>query len=220
MKPTKNRVYCPECHRTKMLFESEDKANTFLRFNTEEIKEQNGKHPIRAYFCEACAGWHLTSVETPFETSPSEQRINEYNNQNEKIKQAKIEARLNIMLQRYIEIPSLIQNGKSHNAYVILIDTVNAVNNYKSLVETIDSELTKILEQAPDIADIILSKINEEYLSNSEEAVKELWMKRYRACVCMLRSMNKKNFGTIYKKYLNFEYHYKYIQFYKSKKFL
>ena len=112
MKPTKNRVYCPECHRTKMLFVSEDKANTFLRFNTEEITEQNGKHPIRAYFCEACAGWHLTSVETPFETSPSEQRINEYNNQKEKIKQVKIEAEVELSHLERIFLRDLSESNR------------------------------------------------------------------------------------------------------------
>ena len=38
MKPTKNRVYCRDCGRVKMLFETEKQADTFIRFNREELK--------------------------------------------------------------------------------------------------------------------------------------------------------------------------------------
>lgn len=64
MKPSKNRVYCPECGRTKMLFESKKKAELFMKFNNEEIEQlENGKIPVRAYECKMCGGWHLTSKE-------------------------------------------------------------------------------------------------------------------------------------------------------------
>ena len=63
MKPSKNRVYCPDCGRTKMLFESEAKALRFMKFNKEEIELENGKAPVRAYECKMCGGWHLTSKE-------------------------------------------------------------------------------------------------------------------------------------------------------------
>lgn len=62
MKPTRNRVYCPSCLRSKMLFESEEKANNFIRFNSAEIMELNGKAPTRSYFCRFCSGWHITSI--------------------------------------------------------------------------------------------------------------------------------------------------------------
>lgn len=32
MRPTKNKVYCYGCGRTKMLFESEQKALNFIRY--------------------------------------------------------------------------------------------------------------------------------------------------------------------------------------------
>ena len=65
MKPVKNRVLCKECGRTKMLFESEKKALNFIKFNSEEIKESKGRAPVRAYFCEFCGGWHVTSRPNP-----------------------------------------------------------------------------------------------------------------------------------------------------------
>jgi len=33
----------------------------FLRFNAEEIKENSGYAPVRAYFCMACGCWHVSS---------------------------------------------------------------------------------------------------------------------------------------------------------------
>lgn len=62
MKPTKNRVFCKECSRVKMLFETEKKAQLFMKFNNEEIAAENGHAPTRAYFCESCGRWHLTHI--------------------------------------------------------------------------------------------------------------------------------------------------------------
>lgn len=39
MKPSKNRVFCHECKRAKMLFESEDKALRFIRFNADAFED-------------------------------------------------------------------------------------------------------------------------------------------------------------------------------------
>lgn len=57
MKPTKNRVMCPDCGRQKMLFETERKANDFIKWNAEDIV--NGQY-LRAYYCPACCGWHIS----------------------------------------------------------------------------------------------------------------------------------------------------------------
>lgn len=61
MKPKKNRYFCQDARRTKMLFETEGSAKRFIQFNAEEILEEEGKAPVRAYFCISCAGWHVTS---------------------------------------------------------------------------------------------------------------------------------------------------------------
>ena len=61
MKPTKNRYFCKDCGRQKMVFESERKADTFIKFNGEEIEEETGYKPERSYFCTYCCGWHVTS---------------------------------------------------------------------------------------------------------------------------------------------------------------
>ena len=61
MRPTKNRVYCYGCQRSKMLFESKAKADNFIVYNSEGMLEENGKAPVRSYYCEFCGGYHVTS---------------------------------------------------------------------------------------------------------------------------------------------------------------
>ena len=62
MKPTKNRIFCIGCMHHKMLFESQSKADNFIKFNSDEIAEQSGKAPSRSYYCSFCCGWHITSI--------------------------------------------------------------------------------------------------------------------------------------------------------------
>lgn len=61
MKP-KKRIYCPIIHRSKMLFESEEKANRFIEFNEDDIRKTGSVKfkNLRAYYCIACGGWHIT----------------------------------------------------------------------------------------------------------------------------------------------------------------
>ena len=40
-----------------MLFESQAKADNFILYNKEEIEEENGKAPVRSYYCRLCGGW-------------------------------------------------------------------------------------------------------------------------------------------------------------------
>lgn len=64
MKPTKNKIYCYGCRRSKMLFESQAKAKNFIKFNADAIREETGVAPIRIYYCAYCAGYHVTSCES------------------------------------------------------------------------------------------------------------------------------------------------------------
>ena len=63
MKPTKNRQFCIDCGKTKMLFETEQNALNFIKFNKDLILEESYKAPVRAYYCKTCGGWHVTSHE-------------------------------------------------------------------------------------------------------------------------------------------------------------
>jgi len=61
MKPTRNRVMCPDCWRVKMLFESKEKAQAFIHWNGKELPY--GGNRLRPYFCPACCGWHISHLE-------------------------------------------------------------------------------------------------------------------------------------------------------------
>jgi hypothetical protein len=59
--PVKNQVHCPQANKMKLAFESEEKADLFMGFNSPVILEKNGKCPIRSYKCPSGCGWHVTS---------------------------------------------------------------------------------------------------------------------------------------------------------------
>lgn len=50
---------CPECFKQKMLFETKKEANSFIKWNGEDIDTHGGV--LRSYYCPACGGWHITS---------------------------------------------------------------------------------------------------------------------------------------------------------------
>jgi hypothetical protein len=68
MKPIHNKVYCPIASKFKQLFESESKAMNSIKFNKDDFDDKNHV-PCRAYYCEACGGWHLTSLPSYNENS-------------------------------------------------------------------------------------------------------------------------------------------------------
>lgn len=61
MKPTKSVVYCNNCYRKKILFDTEKSAENFMKFNNNEIEFKSGYSPKRSYYCVFCLGWHITS---------------------------------------------------------------------------------------------------------------------------------------------------------------
>lgn len=44
-----------------MLFGTKKEAELFMKYNGDEIQEKHGYRPLRAYFCQGCGGWHVTS---------------------------------------------------------------------------------------------------------------------------------------------------------------
>lgn len=60
MKPTKNRYFCPQSGRIKMKFETEKKAENFIKFNSSEIDTGDAK--LRVYYCTTCGGYHITKA--------------------------------------------------------------------------------------------------------------------------------------------------------------
>ena len=78
----KNRAFCAECGRPKILFESEDKANRYIEYNAQYVINRRGNQPTRAYYCESCGGWHVTHHSEPLNVSktPTQRLIEAYHN--------------------------------------------------------------------------------------------------------------------------------------------
>lgn len=110
MKPSKNKVFCKDIGRTKMLFETEKKADNFIKFNQEEIETESGYSPQRSYFCLFCGGWHITSIRETIGKSKNEKLIEKYltekaNNQEKRNKLiSKIENEIKGMHNSQMEI--------------------------------------------------------------------------------------------------------------------
>ncbi len=81
MKPQKNIVYCAASHRKKMIFETKAKADNFILYNKDEIEEENGKAPVRSYYCLICGGYHVTS-------NPSKRAADRFDRMDEKLAEA------------------------------------------------------------------------------------------------------------------------------------
>lgn len=56
----KNRVFCPVIERSKKLFDTKERAEMYIKRNAETIRKNSGVAPVRAYYCKACGGWHVT----------------------------------------------------------------------------------------------------------------------------------------------------------------
>lgn len=61
MKLTKNRVFCQQCGRFKIQLSTEREAVHFMKYNVESMREETGRVPIRAYYCNTCGCWYLIS---------------------------------------------------------------------------------------------------------------------------------------------------------------
>lgn len=75
-----SRVFCNECNRKKLLFETEGKARNFIKFNSDEIEHVNGFAPNRTYYCESCGGWHVTHKEDTggYKVTPTQRALDAY----------------------------------------------------------------------------------------------------------------------------------------------
>jgi hypothetical protein len=156
MKPTKNVIFCPDCQRRKMLFESEAKAMNFIKFNGEAIEELSGKAPIRAYFCEACAGWHLTSKEAKYESaSPTEKVINRYNAQKEQLQKVKL---FNRAVDSYRTIVPLARESQYAEAMDALLRSLVLIHPYLDTARKEDARCQLMLTESPAIAELLLAK--------------------------------------------------------------
>jgi F0F1-type ATP synthase epsilon subunit len=144
MKPTKNRVLCKDCGKYKMLFESEKKANTFIKFNGNEIEAESGYKPERSYYCIYCGGWHLTSQKEYIEIkSKTEILLEKYNEEKERKAKLLQEEKL-ITEKKQRELKKMIASLEKDVNKLQLLDT-NSIN-LEIALQTVANKLEKIKE--------------------------------------------------------------------------
>lgn len=145
MKPIKNRIFCHECKRAKMLFESESKALNFIKFNANEIENETGMAPSRSYFCIVCNGWHITSQKNiiPNLVSKSERVLNEFRDMKVKKKEAKlknaakktsiINENLSIIYKLIIEVEESIKKVENEQGTIQIEKAFSHFDNIKDI---------------------------------------------------------------------------------------
>lgn len=134
MKPIKNKVFCKDCGRTKMLFETEKKAENFIRFNKEEIETESGYGPQRCYYCLFCGGWHTTSIKEKIGLSKNEQLLEQFKEEKEKkmVTQKENSTKKNVAEEQNNKIKDLesqIKEMEPSQKEKFLSDSINNLNN-------------------------------------------------------------------------------------------
>ncbi len=165
MKPTKNRVHCKECGRVKMLFESEKKAQLFMKFNNEEIAEESDKVPARAYYCEACGGWHLTHLSEPYKgASLTEQLMDQYQASKEikraqQQKNAEIKTETTLYVKAQMEEAERLVAEKEYTKAMEILDSILELGKTKYIKPCLLKATRKKREEIINIQKNGLNKI-------------------------------------------------------------
>lgn len=156
MKPIKNRIFCRDCGRSKMLFETEKKALTFIKFNGQEMIEETGYAPTRAYFCIACNGYHVTSSSHNLNIkSPTEKIVEDFKDvagkqkiQNEKHKALKKErdAEHSRILQSINELCESVESQLSLSNLTVLNETFASINLKLGLLKSMGCKKKKLIK--------------------------------------------------------------------------
>ena len=132
MKPTKNKIFCVSCRKPKMLFESQAKADNFIPYNEEEIKEENGKAPVRSYYCRLCCGWHVTSSLSEMTKARAERRDKEIAAEADRFAkiQEDVDSVIDDLYSRWEKAKAAIQQGRLRAAELLkkqCLDTLNSL---------------------------------------------------------------------------------------------
>jgi hypothetical protein len=117
-----------------MLFESEKKAETFIKFNSGEIEEEAGYKPERSYFCTYCGGWHVTSQKGDLDIkSRTEKILDLYGQEQEKQAQAQAEQTI-IRTEKRKELKKSLEKVEKYISILELSE-----NNAISYLETLNN---------------------------------------------------------------------------------
>lgn len=142
MKPTKNRFFCKDCGRRKMVFETEKKADTFIKFNGDEIEGETGYKPERSYFCIYCGGWHVTSKKEYIEIKSKTEKVLDLYEQ-EKEKKALVKAeKLLITAKKQDDLKKCLDSLKKNIS--VLEHSKEISENYTKTLDDAFNDLEKV----------------------------------------------------------------------------
>jgi len=133
MKPTKNKVFCVSCKRSKMLFESQAKADNFILYNKEEIKEENGRAPVRSYYCRLCGGWHVTSSQSEVTKARCERHDKQMVAEVDRFAKIHedVDSVINELYDRWEEAKAAIQQGRLRAAELSMKKCLDILNSLR-----------------------------------------------------------------------------------------
>lgn len=110
-------IWCPGASRSKLQFESLRKAESYIRWNSGEIRRESGKAPVRAYYCQECCCYHVTSASVPNTNLGKREGILRYLNEALSEKSPEAAARLfkkaESLLSEVKEAPRWVKSLKS-----------------------------------------------------------------------------------------------------------
>lgn len=163
MKPTKNKIFCKDCGRHKMIFETEKKAETFIKFNSEDIESESGYSPTRSYFCIYCGGYHVTSKTEVMNIKSKTERIVDTYIQNKEKRAIQIvnnaETRKNLKLKLINQLDDLEKQIIVMDSF---LDAGNLVDCAKLLTESFaELDLAKNISSYSKRKMIIESNLND-----------------------------------------------------------
>lgn len=186
MKPTKNRVYCNDCGKTKMLFDTEKKADNFIAFNQEEIRKEAGYAPQRSYFCLFCGGWHITSIKEEIGKSKNEELLEQLliEKANKKEKTPCEKFKINHQENRdklFLEIESKIKELDNNEKELFFNEQISILNKEIEAISNStnqnDKELLKELRQKLHVTYIIRKQNGFQKVNNKfNEKLEEEWL--------------------------------------------
>ena len=186
MKPTKNRVFCRDCERTKMLFETEKKAENFIKFNKDEIEAESGYGPQRSYYCLFCGGWHITSIKAQIGPSKKEQIFEKLTLEKSRIttpKSTKV-GEEEVKNKLIAELESLIENLDDTQKEKVFSERVKFLKNEIELMPSpiinSDIEKVKLLRQNLEIVYIVRKKFGFQNIVNKAEELRKIEIEEWR----------------------------------------
>lgn len=169
MKPSRNRYYCQDCGRIKMLFTTEKQALNFIIFNASDIAQSSGYRPERCYYCDYCGGWHVTSKkEISNSKSKTEKVLKEYQKHiNPKSKtelqfeniQNKINQIKNKMLTVNIEFQNKILELAFTDLNAIIPITIGEKKRYEYYKQKLDAIKANLIIRSHNNIKLIESKL-------------------------------------------------------------